>query len=181
MSIVFDTSAFLRPAFGADEFTPTKWDSAATKAEFANKLCRFVAADFKETLFTKTLYRRLSLCFGHIAHYDRFGFLDHFFRDLDGKVAFLEETLQWRSFGDPTYTYCDVERAVQARLRACNLLAAYRALRAAEIERAERAQLQRLQAKYDGATTQAEPPLIHAGRAPRPVQPRPPGDQPSLL
>jgi hypothetical protein len=39
------------------------------KAEFANKLCKFIAADFKETLFTKTLYSRLSNTFGHIAHY----------------------------------------------------------------------------------------------------------------
>ena len=30
------------------------------KAKFANDLCRFMAADFKESLFTKALYQRLS-------------------------------------------------------------------------------------------------------------------------
>ena len=69
MSIVFTTNALLRPPFSGNEFTPTKWESSDAKAEFANKLCRFIAADFKEAMFTKTFYRRLSLCFGHIAHY----------------------------------------------------------------------------------------------------------------
>lgn len=172
MSIVFTTNALLRPPFSGNEFTPTKWESPDAKAEFANKLCRFIAADFKEAMFTKTLYRRLSLCFGHIAHYDSFGFFDHFFRDLRGKVAFLEETLLWPPCGDPAYTFCDVERAVQARLRTCNLLAAYRALRAAEIEGAERELLRRLQSKYGESPGVPESTLIHAGRPPR--QPRPP-------
>ena len=172
MSIVFTTNALLRPAFSGNEFTSTKWEPADAKAEFANKLCRFIAADFKEAMFTKTLYRRLSLCFGHIAHCDSFRFFDHFFRDLRGKVAFLEETLLWPPCGDPAYTFCDVERAVQARLRTCNLLAAYRALRAAEIEGAERELLRRLQSKYGESPGVPESTLIHAGRPPR--QPRPP-------
>lgn len=176
MSIVFDTNALLRPAFSGTEFMPTKWDSAGAKAEFANKLCRFMAADFKETLFTKGLYHRLSVCFGHIAHYDSFRFFDHFFRNLQGKVAFLEETLRWPPCGDPAYTFCDVERGVQARLRSCNLLAAYRALRAAEVEGTERELLRRLQAKYGESTGAAEPVLIHAG-PPRP----PPAEQQALF
>ena len=100
------------------------------------------------------------------------GFFEHFFHDLQGKVAFLEETLLWRPCGDPTYTFCDVERAVQARLRTCNLLAAYRVLRAAEIEGAERELLCRLQSKYGESPGVPEPTLIHAARPPR--QPRPP-------
>jgi len=39
------------------------------------------------------LCRRLALSFGHIAHFERGSFYDHFFRDLQGKGAFLEETL----------------------------------------------------------------------------------------
>ena len=34
------------------------------------------------------------------------------------KVVFLEQTLSWPHFGDPTFTFCDVERAVKRRLRA---------------------------------------------------------------
>ena len=74
-------------------------------------------------MFTKALYQRLSMCWGHIAHYNREGFFGEFFRDLRGKVDFLEQTLAWRCFGDPEYTYSDVEAAVNARLRSCNLLA----------------------------------------------------------
>ena len=71
MPVVFDTGALLRPRFQADEFTATKWDNSEVKAKFANDLCRFIAADFKESLFTKALYQRLSMCLGHIAHYNQ--------------------------------------------------------------------------------------------------------------
>jgi hypothetical protein len=150
MPIVFDTTALVRPRFTPAEFTPTKWDSAEVKANFANKLGQFIAADFKESLFTKVFYNRLSMTYGHIAHFNREGFFGTFFRDLAGKVEFLEQTLQWPCFGDPAWIYCDVERAIQGRLRKCDLLTAYRALRAAEIERRERETLQRLSAKYNG-------------------------------
>src|ERR1700733_10380324 len=125
---VIDTGALLRPPFAESQFTPTTWDTAADKAHFANTLCRFIAADFKQSLFTKKLYGRLSLTFGHIAHFNLHGFFEHFFQDQQGKIAFLEQTLTWPVYGDPDYTFCDVERAVQSRLRACKLLDAYRAL-----------------------------------------------------
>ena len=48
-------------------------------------------------------------------------------------------------------------------LRQGNLLAAYRALRAAEIEGAERELLRCLQAKYEGAANSSPPPILHAG------------------
>jgi len=63
---VFDTRALTRPLFIDAEFTATKWDRAAEKAAFANALCCFIGADFKESLFTQKLYRRLALTFGHI-------------------------------------------------------------------------------------------------------------------
>jgi hypothetical protein len=54
--------------FRADQFTPTQFDSAAVKAEFANRLAEFIERDFPQHLFTKAFYRRLSMTFGHIAH-----------------------------------------------------------------------------------------------------------------
>lgn len=170
MPVVFDTGALLRPRFQADEFTATQWDSSEVKAKFANGLSRFIAADFKESLFTKDLYRRLSMCWRHIAHYNREGFFSEFFLDQRGKVDFLEQTLAWHCFGDPEYTYSDVERAVNARLRSCNLLGAYRALRAAEVETAEREILKRLQQKYEGGKARqiAPTPILHAGAPPKP-------------
>jgi hypothetical protein len=85
MPIIIDTRALLRPPFSADEFTATKWDTADAKAQFANKLGKFIAADFKEGLFTNALYSRLSNCFGHIAHYSRNGFFESFFQTPQAK------------------------------------------------------------------------------------------------
>jgi hypothetical protein len=120
-------------------------------------------------LFTQKLYRRLALTFGHIAHFERGCFYNRFFRDLQGKVAFLEETLAWIPCGQPSHTFCDVERAVLARLRKSNLLDAYHELRAAEVEGAERALLAKLREKYEGTTTpsQTSAPILHLGTPPK--------------
>lgn len=172
MPIIFDTSPLLRPRFTEAEFAATKWHTAHEKADFANKLCTFIAADFKESLFTKRLYKQLHLTFVHIACYNREGFFGTFFRDLSGKVEFLELTLQWPSYGDASSTYCDVERAVQQRVRRCDLLTIYRALRAAEIERRERETLQRLSAKYAGDAESKKVPVMITAPGPRTVRPR---------
>nr|MBW4025724.1 hypothetical protein [Pseudomonadota bacterium] len=175
-----DTSALLRPPCSPAEFTASKWDSAEKKAEFANKLCKFIAADFKESLFTKAFYERLSMTFGHIAHYNREGFFGTYFENLAGKVEFLEHTLQWPCFGDPEYTYSDVEQVIKARLRNSDLLDAYRAMRAAEIEKSERAALKRLSEKYEGAPS-AVTPIILTVEAARPTRRMTLADQQSLF
>jgi len=168
MPVIIDIGALVRPPFTAAEFTATKWDTNDDKAKFANDLCRFMAADFKLTLFTDRSYRRLANTFGHIAHYDRHGFVAEFFNDLRGKVDFLEQTLSWQPRGDPAWTYSDVERAVRQRLRACGLLAAYRQRRAAEIEAAERDLLRQLHAKYGDARAPATATVLHC---PPPAKP----------
>ncbi|MDE1905128.1 MAG: hypothetical protein KGH75_01575 [Rhodospirillales bacterium] len=182
MPIIIDTRALLRPPFTAAEFTPTQWDTAEAKADFANRLCKFIAADFKQTLFTKSVYRRLSNAFGHIAHYDLHGFYGTFFESSAGKIEFLDQTLHHRCYGDPSYTFSDVERAIIARLRKTGLLEAYRALRAAEIERSERATLARLKAQYEGcpAMPSTGEPLV-LSPVPRPVSRTSSADQPSLF
>jgi hypothetical protein len=184
MAIVFETTALVRPLFTAADFAPTKWEGADIKVDFANKLCRFIAEDFKESLFTKALYHRLHQAFGLIAHYNRDGFHGTYFRDVGGKVTFLEELLQWPCFGDPEYTYSDVERAIRQRLRDCDLLTAYRALQAAEIERRERETLRRLSAKYapENDVQPTAPPVLITyapGRSARPKAA--PSDQASLF
>jgi hypothetical protein len=162
MTDIIDIRALVRPGFEATRFTGTKWDTAADKAAFANDVCRFIAADFVPRMFTQKLYRRLALTFGHIAHCSREGFSAEFFRDTSGKVAFLEQTLAWVPCGDPAWTWCDIEHAVQERLRACQLLPAYRRRRAAEIDAAERELLRRLQAKFEPGAAPIEPPTILA-------------------
>lgn len=50
------------------------------------------------------------MMFGHIAHYDRNGFYDEWFRE--GRADWTEYILDrgaW--FGDPEYTWSDVENA----------------------------------------------------------------------
>jgi hypothetical protein len=57
-------------------------------------------------------------------------------------------TLAWPCWGDPEYTFCDVERAIQQEIRKRNYLARYE-LRAAEAVRSgEMETLKRLEAKY---------------------------------
>lgn len=143
--------ALRRPAFRDSEFTSTEWSSAADKAWFGNHLLRFIAADFPPTLFTKRFYNRLSLTFGHIAHYNMHGFWGVFFEDLPGKIHFLQQTAAWPCHGDPAFTYCDVERAFARRVAATGMVQRYRAALADELEQRERQQLDRLKARYEGA------------------------------
>ena len=144
------------PAFEPDQFVATKWSAAEDKAKFANSLMKFIANEFPPPAFSKALYQRLSNTFGHIAHYNRDQFYSVFFeRDAD-KVLFLDQTLRWPCYGDPTYTFCDVERAVQRRLSSANVIEVFRMREADSTRKRELDALARLQAKYG---TNREPPL----------------------
>ena len=134
--------------FDPSQFTPTKWDTAKDKAAFAKQFVRFVQSDFAAKHFTEKFYRRLSNTFGHIAHYNRGGFWETFFTTTADKVRFLKMTLQYPCYGDPTWTYSDVERALQQWIQVSNLLEQYRQRMTEETEAGERTQLARLQAKY---------------------------------
>jgi len=57
--------------FLPSEFVPTQFSTAADKADFGNTLLLFIESEWKQTLFTKSFYNRLSMCFGHIAHFNR--------------------------------------------------------------------------------------------------------------
>ena len=70
-----------------------------------------------------------------------------FERDFD-KVVFLEQTLSWPHFGDPTFTFSDVERAIKHRLRASKVIGIFRMLEADATRRRELVLLARLQEKY---------------------------------
>jgi hypothetical protein len=60
----------------------------------------------------------------------------------------LEQIVQYPCYGDPAWTYSDVERALQDWLQADGTLERYRQRLAEETESRERAELARLQAKY---------------------------------
>jgi len=182
MPAIYSTGALVHPVFTAADFTATKWDTSDDKAAFANGFCRFMAADFKVSLFTDKMYRRLSNTFGHIAHYNKSGFIAEFFADLRGKVDFIEQTMMWQPGGDPAWTYSDVEHAIHARLRTCDLFTAYRALRAAEIEGAERELLRILVAKFANGAAARSVPILHCPAIPKAKSvAKDSGDQPMLF
>jgi hypothetical protein len=130
------------------EFTATKFSTASDKAEFGNHFLHFIESECAQALFTKDFYHRLSMCFGNIAHCDRGTFYETCFTSDQDRLRFIEKTLKWPCWGDPEYTFSDVERAIQQEVRKRNYLARYQ-LRVAEAERAsEMETLRRLETKY---------------------------------
>jgi hypothetical protein len=99
------------------EFTATRFSTAADKAEFGNHFLRFIESEWAQAHFTKDFYHRLSMCFGHIAHVDRPTFYETWFTSDQDRLRFLEKTLKWPCWGDPEYTFSDVERAIQQEVR----------------------------------------------------------------
>ena len=135
--------------FTAAMFTPTKFDTAADKAKFANHLVRFVHSDFNRNLFPKWFYNRLSMTFGHIAHFNINGFYGVHFASDGARLDWLRLVANAPAFGDPAYTYSDVERALAAWVKDSGLIPGYVERIAAARETAERAELARLKAKYE--------------------------------
>lgn len=99
--------------FTPDGLTATQWCSPQDKAKFLNDLARFVRSGFKETLFTKSLYTRLSMCFGHIAHYNKNGFYDVWFATESRQNAWKRYIQEQAIYGDPAWTFSDAERIFQ--------------------------------------------------------------------
>lgn len=134
--------------FHPSEFVPTKFSTAQDKADFGNTFLYFIESEWARTAFSKSFYNRLSMCFSHIAHYDAAGFHATWFTSDADRLRFLLHTLAWPCWGDPEFTFCDVERAIQQEIRKRNYLARYE-LRAAEAVRSgEMETLKRLEAKY---------------------------------
>jgi hypothetical protein len=118
--------------FTADQFTATKWDTAEDKAKFANWLKDFIRKGCPADRFPKTKYNRLSRMFGHIAEYDVHGFINTWFSRDRHKLAFVEKILRYPCYGDPSYTWSDVETAIQEWIRSSDVFVGY--LERAEVE-----------------------------------------------
>jgi hypothetical protein len=134
--------------FLSSDFTATKFSTAANKAEFGNTLLRFIESEWASALFTKSFYNRLSMCFGHIAHYCRSQFFEEWFSSLAAQVRFLKHTLRFPCYGDPEYTFSDVERAIQREIGNRNYLAQYELRLAEEQQATDLALLRQLKSKY---------------------------------
>jgi len=80
------------------DFIATQHSSASDKAKFANHFVRFVESGYRRTLFFKWFYTRLSMTFGHIAHYNIDGFYAEWF--ADGGECFLAHAAMYPCYGD---------------------------------------------------------------------------------
>ena len=134
--------------FLPSDFTATKFSTAEDKAEFGNTLLRFIESEWASALFTKRFYNRLSMCYGHIAHYNRTQFYEEWFSSLAAQVRFLKHTLRFPCYGDPEYTFSDVERAIQREIVNRNYLALYELRLAEEQQATDLALLRQLESKY---------------------------------
>lgn len=152
--------------FSSTEFTPTEWSTSAEKADFGNTLLHFLEMGCPRTLFNKKFYTRLSMSFGNIAHHNIHGFYEEWFTTEVDKGRFVKHLLTHPCYGDPKFTFSDVERAVQAIMRRRNYLGLFRVKADAETRTIELAQLERLEAKYRAA---APAPVADPKRAPAAV------------
>jgi hypothetical protein len=134
--------------FLPSDFTATKFSTAADKAEFGNTFLRFIESEWAPALFTKSFYNRLSICFSHVAHYNRTQFYEEWFSSLAAQVRFLKHTLRFPCYGDPEYTFSDVERAIQREISNRNYLARYELRLAEEQQAADLILLRQLESKY---------------------------------
>lgn len=99
-----------------EEYTATEWDTAEYKAKWEKQLIRFVERGAQREHFTPKLYKRLSLMFGHIAHYNIDGFYGEWFGTPKRKVKWLRWIQNGGRFGgvgDPSVTWSDVEISLQ--------------------------------------------------------------------
>ena len=103
--------------FNAGMFKSTEFSTAEDKAKFANHLIRFIESGYNWNLFYRWFYTRLSMSFGHIAHYNKSGFYNTWFADKTSQSAWLSHILSYGCYGQAEYTYCDAESAIQDYLR----------------------------------------------------------------
>jgi hypothetical protein len=134
--------------FLPSDFKATKFSTAADKADFGNTLLHFIESEWPSALFTKSFYNRLSMCFGHIANYNRAQFYEEWFSSLAAQVRFLKHTLRFPCYGDPEYTFSDVERVIQREIGNRNYLVRYQLRLAEEQQAADLALLRQLESKY---------------------------------
>ena len=153
--------------FSPTQFTATQFDSAEVKAAFGNHFLHFVASDSSghcSRSRSTTAFR----CASHIfAHHNVFGFYETWFADDRAKLSFLVHTLRFPCYGDPAFTYSDVEREIQREIRRTTLVSDYQRRVEAATRNRELAELERLQAKYLGQAAVHPPLAVDPARAQR--------------
>jgi hypothetical protein len=103
--------------FAAEQFIPTEYKTAKDKAKFANHFADFALSNFSYDKFSKWFYEQLRMCFGHMAHYNKDGFYEEWFSTRKKHEHFLNHCLAHQCYGQPEYTYSDVEKALIAWMK----------------------------------------------------------------
>jgi len=129
-------------------YTATKHSTVEDKNNFKKQFIRFVENGFKWGDFTNDFYHRLMTCFGHIAHFNRAGFHAYWFQSSEAQLRWVEHIIEYVPVGDPAFTFSDVETDLRKWLWESGLLERMEADKNVATEAAERAELARLQAKY---------------------------------
>ena len=99
------------------DFTPTQCYTSADKQKFAKTFIRFLNSGCNFNIFSKEFYNHLSNCMGHIAHFNRHGFYSEWFASNYKRASFISHWLSHPIYGDPEYTFSDVERFLQGWIR----------------------------------------------------------------
>jgi len=156
------TAALQIPKLEAAKFTATKFDTAEEKTKFGNHLLRFIAEDYPRALWTKIFYNRLSMTFSNIAHYDSNGFWERWFTTTAEQIEFLQNIVRHPCWGDPAFTYSDVEIVVRSRLKHSGIIAWKQKIHAEESKKRDLAELTRLKSIYepDTAPPSDVPPVV---------------------
>lgn len=106
--------------FDERKLSPSRFATVEEKLKFCNAFKRFVEAGFPVEKFTKSFYNRLSMCFGHIAHYNKNGFYDVWFSSPERQHEFIRHTLKYPCYGSSEYTFSDAEKLIIDYLKGKN-------------------------------------------------------------
>lgn len=131
-------------------FAATPWCSSRRKQQFADRFVKFVEADFAERLFSRGFYNAVSQIFGHHAHYNAAQFYADFFTTAHGKSRFIDHIAHgaFAGLGDPSYTWSDVEQAIQEVASERRWAERFQQAAIAEQQILERALLRELASRY---------------------------------
>lgn len=103
--------------FSKDQFKTTQFWTAAQKADYANRLVRFMQGGFRPGEFGNLLFKCLLASFGFTSNQTQAEFYAVWFADGTKRRAFVQHILQYVPKGSPDQTFSDVEKLVQEWLR----------------------------------------------------------------
>ena len=110
---------------------------------------KFAASGYKKSLFTKELYRELSMSFGFIAHFDRDGFYEALISSPSARANALTIMAERDLATGGVRALTPLEQLLRTMVIDRGLVDVAAKELAVETEQRERAELARLKAKYE--------------------------------